>query len=82
VGILAVGVFVVIASGIAWGILEAVIGIRVAADEERAGLDIGEHGISAYPEFHAALDDTIRIRTGEHGGAALSPPRQTRGDFR
>ncbi|HEU4366791.1 MAG TPA: ammonium transporter [Methylomirabilota bacterium] len=54
VGILAVGVFVVVTSGIAWGVLKAVIGIRVPADEEQAGLDVGEHGISAYPEFHLA----------------------------
>jgi hypothetical protein len=24
------------------------------AEEEQAGLDVGEHGISAYPEFHVA----------------------------
>jgi Amt family ammonium transporter len=54
VGILAVGLFVVLASAAAWGVLRAVIGIRVPADEEQAGLDVGEHGISAYPEFHLA----------------------------
>jgi Amt family ammonium transporter len=53
-GILAVGVFVVVASGVVWGVLRAAMGIRVPADEEQAGLDIGEHGISAYPEFHVA----------------------------
>ena len=26
-------------------------GIRVSADEEIDGLDVGEHGNSAYPEF-------------------------------
>jgi Amt family ammonium transporter len=54
VGVLAVGVFVVVVSGIAWGILKAVMGIRVSAEEEHEGLDVGEHGISGYPEFHVS----------------------------
>lgn len=54
VGVLAVGAFAVVASAILWGVLRAVIGIRVSAEEEMQGLDIGEHGISAYPEFHSA----------------------------
>jgi Amt family ammonium transporter len=52
-GVIAVGAFVVIASLIAWTTVKAIVGLRVAADEEREGLDIGEHGISAYPDFHA-----------------------------
>ena len=57
-GVLAVGVFVVITSAGAWGLLRAVMGLRVPADEERAGLDVAEHGISAYPEFHLATGAT------------------------
>jgi Amt family ammonium transporter len=54
VGVVAVGVFVVVASLIFWGIIKAAMGIRVSADEEMEGLDVGEHGISAYPDFHSA----------------------------
>jgi Amt family ammonium transporter len=54
VGIVAVGLFVSVAAALGWGLLRATIGIRVSADEEREGLDVGEHGISAYPEFHAS----------------------------
>jgi Amt family ammonium transporter len=54
VGILAVGVFVALMSALAWSLLKAVVGIRVPAEEEHAGLDIGEHGISAYPEFRVS----------------------------
>jgi Amt family ammonium transporter len=50
-GILAVGAFVAAASGLAWLALKATIGVRVAVDEERAGLDVGEHGMEAYPGF-------------------------------
>ena len=27
------------------------MGVRVSADEEFEGLDVGEHGMSAYPDF-------------------------------
>lgn len=36
---------------ILFGILKYTIGIRVSAEEELSGLDIPEHGTSAYPEF-------------------------------
>ena len=32
-------------------IVKAIMGLRVTAEEEMEGLDIGEHGYSAYPEF-------------------------------
>ncbi len=35
----------------AWAIIKATMGIRVSADEEMEGLDYGEHGNSAYPDF-------------------------------
>jgi Amt family ammonium transporter len=68
-GVLAVGVFVVIAAAVVWGVLKAVMGIRVSAEEELAGLDIGEHGISAYPEFHVS---------GAALGAAIPSPSALR----
>jgi Amt family ammonium transporter len=33
--------------------LKATIGLRVSPEEEMEGLDIGEHGMSAYPDFGA-----------------------------
>ncbi len=50
-GIVAVGVYVVIVSLICWAIIKAVMGLRVGEEEEREGLDIGEHGMQAYPDF-------------------------------
>src|SRR5688572_23944826 len=44
IGIAAVGVTVFAASLIGWGVLKAVLGIRVSASEEIEGLDVGEHG--------------------------------------
>ena len=34
-----------------FGILKATVGIRVGLEEEMEGLDIGEHGMEAYPGF-------------------------------
>jgi Amt family ammonium transporter len=50
-GIAGVGVFVFVLSTIFWQILKATVGIRVSAEEEVEGLDIGEHGNIAYPDF-------------------------------
>ncbi|MBI4432464.1 MAG: ammonium transporter [Candidatus Omnitrophica bacterium] len=50
-GIVAVGAFVLVASSITWLVVKAVMGIRVSLQEEIEGLDIGEHGNQAYPDF-------------------------------
>jgi len=53
-GIVAIGIFTLVASGIVWFILKATIGIRVSEEEEMMGLDKGEIGVEAYPEFTKA----------------------------
>jgi len=53
-GVLMVGAFVFPASLILWYIIKALFGVRVSAEEETEGLDIGEHGNEAYPDFTAA----------------------------
>jgi Amt family ammonium transporter len=40
-----------VASMIVWGVIKLVIGIRVSEEEEYEGVDIGECGLEAYPEF-------------------------------
>jgi len=50
-GVLAAGAYTFIVAFVGWGILKATLGIRVSLQEEIEGLDIGEHGNSAYPEF-------------------------------
>jgi len=53
-GIAAVGGFVFVLSLVIWYVVKAVLGLRVSAEEETEGLDIGEHGNEAYPDFTAA----------------------------
>ena len=55
-GIVAHGVYVVVASVICWGILKATLGIRVSPEEESEGLDNGEHGNEAYHGFVMAAE--------------------------
>jgi Amt family ammonium transporter len=64
VGVATVGIFVFAISAIVWLILKAIVGIRVSEEEETEGLDLGEHGISAYPDFPSTPSML------GHGGAA------------
>ena len=51
IGVAAYGVFCFVAAFLTFSILKATIGVRVDADEELRGLDIGEHGMEAYSGF-------------------------------
>ncbi|HGY5552615.1 MAG TPA: ammonium transporter, partial [Prochlorococcus sp.] len=54
-GCIAYAVFVVVTCWITWKIIGACFGgIRVSESEEISGLDIGEHGMEAYPDFASA----------------------------
>jgi Amt family ammonium transporter len=55
-GILATGVYVVVASVVSWAIIKATLGMRVSPEEEREGLDYGEHGNEAYHGFVMAAE--------------------------
>ncbi len=43
--------WVFVTSLVVWYVLKLTMGIRVSAEEEYEGLDIGECGMEAYPEF-------------------------------
>jgi len=51
IGIVTIGAFVLLTTSIFWFILKKTMGIRVSAEEEYGGLDIGEHAMDAYPNF-------------------------------
>ncbi len=51
IGVVAIGVFVSVSSAIIWLILKYTMGVRVSEEEEIEGLDKGELGLEAYPEF-------------------------------
>lgn len=51
IGVVAAGAYAFTAALFFWWLLKVTIGIRVSPQEELEGLDIGEHGQLAYPEF-------------------------------
>ena len=51
IGALTIFFWVFITSGITFGIIKAVMGLRVTEEEEYEGVDLSECGMEAYPEF-------------------------------
>ena len=54
-GCVSYGIFTIVTCWLAWSIIGGLFGgIRVSEQEEIQGLDIGEHGMEAYPDFASA----------------------------
>lgn len=53
IGIFSIGVFTFIFAIVLFLVVKAIMGLRVSEEEEVEGLDIGEHGNEAYPNFQA-----------------------------
>jgi ammonium transporter, Amt family len=51
-GIAAVGVYTMVVSLVFWYLIKVTLGVRVSAQEEEEGLDLGEHGQEAYHISH------------------------------
>lgn len=71
VGVLAYAVFTAASAALIFGVLKATTGIRVSAEEEIEGLDLGEHGMYAY-DLHTG-DAGIDGVTGAPVRARLAP---------
>jgi Amt family ammonium transporter len=50
-GVAACFVWTFVTAYILFRVIKAVIGLRVTEEEEKEGLDFGEHGGNAYPDF-------------------------------
>ena len=77
-GIAAIGAFVFLSSGLVWLVLKHTVGIRVSREEELAGLDIGEHGNMAYPDFAApaSIGEFAAEESIEHTTAPMADADQ------
>ena len=62
IGIVTIGIFTVVFSAVVFGILKAVTGLRVSEAEEIEGLDLGEHDMSAYPDFQRTYIKSYHAR--------------------
>lgn len=68
IGVAAVFGFVIVCAVVLFGLLKVTVGLRVKPEEELEGLDVGEHGMSAYPDF-----DLV-----EHGpGLGVNKPKDS-----
>lgn len=75
-GIAAVAVYTFVVAFIFWSLIKLIIGIRVSLAEEIEGLDVGEHGNAAYPDFvtrkphysFVGLGTTAEEKTPEYAG--------------
>jgi len=73
IGVLSVGGMTVLLSTIFWLVLKAIGGIRVTAEEEIIGLDIGEHDMEAYNGFLKEAGAGGFSSTSIHGGTPGKP---------
>lgn len=76
-GVISVGAFVFVTSIVFWRLIKSTIGLRVEPEEEFEGLDIGEHGIVAYPEFQmpsdiSPVDNRMDLRAAPARGHLLT----------
>lgn len=54
-------------------VIQATMGLRVSAEEELQGLDVGEHGLSAYPDFALISEHgTSMIPSGPGAPSAMA----------
>ncbi|MEM6334409.1 MAG: ammonium transporter [Planctomycetota bacterium] len=62
IGIVLCGVATVVLAAIGFAILKFTIGVRVSEAEEIEGLDLGEHDMSAYPDFQQTYIKSYHAR--------------------
>ncbi len=74
VGVAAIGLWTVGLSGAMFYILKATVGLRVSKEEEELGLDIGEHGSVAYPDFQQMPEPTGATAAAPAGAVAATAP--------
>jgi Amt family ammonium transporter len=70
IGVGAVAAFVLAASGLMFVAIKALVGLRVPADEEIAGLDVAEHGAPGYSD---EIFTPMHLVSGGNGDGAEKP---------
>ncbi|HSH13443.1 MAG TPA: ammonium transporter, partial [Desulfurivibrionaceae bacterium] len=73
IGVLAVGAFIFPVSMVGWALLKGLVGIRVSPEEEMEGLDMGEHGLMAYPDFQLATSPRLAWSPAARAPVAPAP---------
>jgi len=71
IGVVAIAAFVAIAAGLLFLVLRATIGLRVSEEEERAGLDVPEHGAPGYGPDVTPPATAVPIAAGSRSPEAV-----------
>ena len=77
-GVLSIAGWTIVTSGLLFTVIKYTVGLRVSAEEEERGLDLGEHGVEAYPDFQASptmVGAAIAAPVGT--GTPTAPPEST-----
>ena len=62
IGIVAIGAFTLAFTFIVGSVIKAAMGLRVSDAEQVEGLDLGEHDMSAYPDFQPTFIKSYHLR--------------------
>ncbi|CAN5914491.1 ammonium transporter [soil metagenome] len=73
IGVVSVFGWCVVAGAILFCGIRFTLGLRVSAEEELAGLDIGEHGSEAYPDFSMAVKASVPYDEFPNAAKKASP---------
>jgi Amt family ammonium transporter len=73
VGVVTAGAYTFVVGLLAWAIIKGVMGIRVSPEEELEGLDVGEHGNVAYPDFQLVSAPGLHVTGTAPGQRGMSP---------
>lgn len=76
IGVGAVFAFLTVTGGLLFLTIKHTIGLRVSAEEEEEGLDISEHGLSAYPDFEQSEPHSIGLTDKGAPGVVGSPAKK------
>jgi ammonium transporter, Amt family len=73
-GVVMVGLYTFGVAFFVWTIINMTMGVRVSEQEEREGLDLGEHGNMAYPDFRPESLVSLSVSSVPTGGPAPLAP--------
>jgi len=72
-GIVAIGAFTFVFCFVSFYLIKLTMGLRVSAEEEAEGLDVGEHGNEAYPDFAGRIQGIGDVNPAYLPAGAAAP---------
>ena len=73
-GVVSIAGWTMVTSGILFAVIKYTIGLRASPEEEERGLDLGEHGVEAYPDFQPSSAGVGAVVASVTSAAATGTP--------